>query len=124
MAAALRKRKRKAVATTSEVPRFKSLYYESHYNRFFAAREVLPEFRIEVDDGALSPITAQINLRKWQRLTKPVQVVGYSLVREFYANAWRPEEDKNPSYHDRKANNNLRLDEVLACLYVEGAQWV
>ncbi|MED6226564.1 hypothetical protein PIB30_105080 [Stylosanthes scabra] len=28
------------------------------------------------------------------------------------------------SYHDRKANNNLRLDEVLACLYVEGAQWV
>ncbi|MED6213616.1 hypothetical protein PIB30_095133 [Stylosanthes scabra] len=28
------------------------------------------------------------------------------------------------SYHDRKANNNLRLDEVLACLCVEGAQWV
>ncbi|MED6140998.1 hypothetical protein PIB30_099047, partial [Stylosanthes scabra] len=93
------------------------------------------------------------------RLTKPVQVVGYSLVREFYANAWRSEEDKNrpltystqirgteinfspdsinrvlklmdnplpnaASYHDRKANNNLRLDEVIACLCVEGAQWV
>ncbi|MED6115524.1 hypothetical protein PIB30_091528, partial [Stylosanthes scabra] len=28
------------------------------------------------------------------------------------------------SYHDRKANKNLRLDEVLACLCVEGAQWV
>ncbi|MED6112202.1 hypothetical protein PIB30_059523 [Stylosanthes scabra] len=126
---------------------------------FFAAREVLPELRIQIDDDALSPITAQINLRKWQRLTKPVQVVGYSLVREFYANAWRPEEEKkcplnysaqirrteinfspesihrvlklrdNPlpnatSYHDKKANNNLRLDEVLACLCVEGAQWV
>ncbi|MED6196330.1 hypothetical protein PIB30_046505 [Stylosanthes scabra] len=159
MAAALRKRKGKAVATTSEAPQFKSLYHESHYKRFFAARGVLPELRIEVDDNALSPITAQINLRKWQRLTKPVQVVGYSLVRELYANAWRPEEEKNrpltyttqirgneinfspesihrvlklrdnplpnaASYHDRKANNNLRLDEVLACLYVEGARWV
>ncbi|MED6187379.1 hypothetical protein PIB30_075883 [Stylosanthes scabra] len=28
------------------------------------------------------------------------------------------------SYHDRKANNNLRLDEVIAYLCVEGAQWV
>ncbi|MED6177418.1 hypothetical protein PIB30_097903 [Stylosanthes scabra] len=123
------------------------------------AREVLPESRIKVDDDALFPITAQINLRKWQRLTKPFLMVGYSLVREFYANAWRPKEDKNrpltyttqirgkdinfspesihrvlklrdtplpnaASYHDRKANNNLRLDEVLACLCVEGAQRV
>ncbi|MED6162243.1 hypothetical protein PIB30_068532, partial [Stylosanthes scabra] len=28
------------------------------------------------------------------------------------------------SSNDRKANNNLRLDEVLVCLSVEGAQWV
>ncbi|MED6115133.1 hypothetical protein PIB30_087327, partial [Stylosanthes scabra] len=134
------------VATTSEAPRFTTLYPESYYNRFFVAREVLPELRIQIDDDALSPITAQINLGKWQRLTKPVQVVGSSLVREFYANAWRPKEEKKrpltystqirgteinfspesihrvlklrdnllpnaASYHDRKANNNLRLDE-------------
>ncbi|MED6162225.1 hypothetical protein PIB30_068389 [Stylosanthes scabra] len=148
MAALLRKRKGKATATTSEAPRFKTLYHESHFNKFFAAREVLPELRIKVVDDALFLITAQINLRKWQRLTKPFLVVGYSLVREFYANAWRPEEDKNrpltystqirgteinfspesihrvlklrdtplpnaASYHDRKANNNLRLDEFV-----------
>ncbi|MED6165959.1 hypothetical protein PIB30_104586, partial [Stylosanthes scabra] len=110
-------------------------------------------------DDALTPISAQINLRKWQRLTKLFLTIGYSLVREFYANAWRLEEQKNQpltyttqirgteinfspesihqvlklgdtplpnaaSYHDRKANNNLRLDEVLAYLCVEGAQWV
>ncbi|MED6152233.1 hypothetical protein PIB30_089913 [Stylosanthes scabra] len=132
MAGLLRKRKGKAPASTSEAPRFKTLYHESHFNKFFAARE---------------------------RLTKPFLTVGYSLVREFYANAWRLEEHKNQpltyttqirgteinfspesihrvlklrdtplpnaaSYHDRKANNNLRLDEVLACLCVEGAQWV
>ncbi|MED6163323.1 hypothetical protein PIB30_078763 [Stylosanthes scabra] len=122
-------------------------------------REVLLESRIKIDDDALSPISAQINIRKWQRLTKLFLTVGYSLVREFYANAWRLEEHKNQpptyttqirgteinfspksiyrvlklrdtplpnavSYHDKKANNNLRLDEVLACLCVEGAQWV
>ncbi|MED6224432.1 hypothetical protein PIB30_083942 [Stylosanthes scabra] len=125
MAGLLRKRKGKAPASTSEAPQFKTLYYESHSNKFFAAREVIPEIRIKIDDDALTPISAQINLRKWQRLTKPFLTVGYSLVREFYANAWRDTPLSNAaSYHDRKANNNLRLDEVLACLCVEGAQWV
>ncbi|MED6152041.1 hypothetical protein PIB30_088138 [Stylosanthes scabra] len=154
MAALLRKRKGKVATTTSDAPRFKTLYHESHYNKFFAAREVLLELRINVDGDALSPITAQINQRKWQRLTKQFLMVGYSLFREFCANAWRLEENKNQpltystqirgteinfspesihrvlklrdtplpntaSYHDRKANNNLRLDEVLSCLYVE-----
>ncbi|MED6164870.1 hypothetical protein PIB30_094259 [Stylosanthes scabra] len=159
MAALLRKRKGKAVATTSEAPRFKTLYHESHHNKFFAARETLPESRIKIADDALSPISSQINQRKWQRLTKPFLMVGYSLVREFYANAWRLEEIENQpptystqirgtkinftpesihrvlklrdtpllnvaSYDDRKADNNLRLDEVLTCLCVEGAQCV
>ncbi|MED6201270.1 hypothetical protein PIB30_093260 [Stylosanthes scabra] len=159
MAGLLRKRKGKAAASTSEAPQFKTLYHEAHFNKFFAAREVLPESRIKIDDDALSPISAQINLRKWKRLTKPFLTVGYSLIREFYANAWRLEENKNQpptytteirgtkinfspesihrvlklrdtplpnatSYHDRKANNNLRLNEVVSCLCVEGAQWV
>ncbi|MED6176220.1 hypothetical protein PIB30_085993 [Stylosanthes scabra] len=97
MAGLPRKRKGKAPASTSEAPRFKTLYHESHFNKFFAAREVLPEIRIKIDDNALTLISAQINLRKWQRLTKPFLTVGYSLVREFYANAWRLEEQKNQS---------------------------
>ncbi|MED6125104.1 hypothetical protein PIB30_065428 [Stylosanthes scabra] len=101
----------------------------------------------------------QIKTRKWQKLTRPNLNVGYSLVREFYANAWRTDVDKKspppyttqvqgaeisfapddirrvfklretplpnaPFYHDRKANNDLRLEEVLACLCEERAQWV
>ncbi|MED6225546.1 hypothetical protein PIB30_094661 [Stylosanthes scabra] len=160
MAALLRKKKGKAPATSSsETPLFKTLYHEAHYKRFFIAREVLPEARIEVDDDSLAPMAIQIKTRKWQKLTRPNLNVGYSLVREFYANAWRIDADKKSpppyttqaqgaeisfapdnirrvfklretplpnahSYHDRKANNDLRLEEVLACLCEERAQWV
>ncbi|MED6129182.1 hypothetical protein PIB30_105380, partial [Stylosanthes scabra] len=160
MAALLRKKKGKAPATSSsEAPLFKTLYHEAHYKRFFIAREVLPKARIEVDDDSLAPMAIQIKTRKWQKLTRPILNVGYSLVREFYANAWRTDADKKspltyttqvrgdkisfasddiqrvfklretplpnaPSYHDRKANNDLRLEEVLACLCEERAPWV
>ncbi|MED6186893.1 hypothetical protein PIB30_071018 [Stylosanthes scabra] len=93
------------------------------------------------------------------RLTRPTQAVGYSLIREFYANALIRDEERNQSlsystfvkgkevifsleaihkvlnlrskpipnvvsYHDRKQQNDLRLDDVLRDLCVEGAQWV
>ncbi|MED6115580.1 hypothetical protein PIB30_091986 [Stylosanthes scabra] len=53
-----------------------------------------------MDDDILCPISAQINQRKWQGLTKSFLMVGYYLVREFYANAWRLKEHKNqpPTY--------------------------
>ncbi|MED6164073.1 hypothetical protein PIB30_086230 [Stylosanthes scabra] len=160
MAALLRKKKGKAPATSSsEAPLFKTLYHEAHYERFFIAREVLPEAKIEVDDDSLAPMATQIKTRKWQKLTRPTLNVGYSLVREFYANAWRTDAEKKspppyttqvrgaeisfapddiqrvfklretplpnaPSYHDRKANNDLRIEEVLTCLCEEGAQFV
>ncbi|MED6112233.1 hypothetical protein PIB30_059812 [Stylosanthes scabra] len=92
----LRKEKGKAVATSSdELPKFKTLFHEAHYKKFFAARDVLTEARKEVDDESLHPITVQITMKKWEKLTKPVQDVGFNMVREFYANAWRPEEEKN-----------------------------
>ncbi|MED6150960.1 hypothetical protein PIB30_077686 [Stylosanthes scabra] len=160
VATLLRKKKGKAPATSSsEAPLFKTLYHEAHYKRFFIAREVLPEAKIEVDDDSLAPMATQIKIRKWQKLTKPNLNVGNSLVREFYANAWRTDAEKKspppyttqvrgaeisfasddirrvfklretplsnaPSYHDRKANNDLRLEEVLDCLCEERAQWV
>ncbi|MED6194030.1 hypothetical protein PIB30_024641 [Stylosanthes scabra] len=96
MAALLRKRKGKAVATSSdELPKFKTPYHEAHYKKFFVARDVLAEARIEVDDESLHLIIVQITMRKWERLTKPIQAVGSNMVREFYANAWSPEEEKN-----------------------------
>ncbi|MED6160591.1 hypothetical protein PIB30_052856 [Stylosanthes scabra] len=37
----------------------------------------------------------QIITRKWEKLARPIQGVGFNMIREFFANAWRPEEEKN-----------------------------
>ncbi|MED6153334.1 hypothetical protein PIB30_100953 [Stylosanthes scabra] len=133
MASLSRKRKGKS-AQNFESAKFKSLFHEDHYHRYTRFREVLPEARIEVDSDEFTPMKVQINLRKWKRLTKPIQAVGYSLVREFYANAWIRDEERNQplSYSTFVRGNDiiffpendLRLDEVLQELCVEGAQWV
>ncbi|MED6183632.1 hypothetical protein PIB30_039472 [Stylosanthes scabra] len=96
MAALLRKRKGKAAASSSgEPPRFKTPYHDTHYKKFFVTRDILAEARMEVNDESLHPIKVQITMRKWEKLTRPIQAVGFNMVREFYANAWRPEEEKN-----------------------------
>ncbi|MED6187247.1 hypothetical protein PIB30_074663 [Stylosanthes scabra] len=137
----LRKKKGK-IAQNYDVAKFKSLFHEDYYNKYNKFRDVLPEARIEVDAPKFAPMKAQINLRK-----------------EFYANAWIREEERNwppsyhtfvrgkdiifspevihkalnlrsspipnaISYHNRKQQNDLRLDAVLQELCVEEAQWV
>ncbi|MED6199628.1 hypothetical protein PIB30_077671 [Stylosanthes scabra] len=160
MAALLRKRKGKAAASSSgEAPRFKTPYHEAHYKGFLTARKVLPELIIETNDEILTPLHAQITMRKWQTFTKPLQAVPYSMMREFYANAWVPDESERkpysyktmvrgkeisfaagdirrvlklrekplpnaPSYHERKARKDFRIEEVKECLCVEGGDWV
>ncbi|MED6153355.1 hypothetical protein PIB30_101196 [Stylosanthes scabra] len=37
----------------------------------------------------------QIITRKWEKQARPIQGVGFNMIREFYANAWRLEEEKN-----------------------------
>ncbi|MED6205613.1 hypothetical protein PIB30_019363 [Stylosanthes scabra] len=96
MAGLLRKRKGKAVASSSgEPPIFKTPYHEAHYKKFFNARDVLTESRIEYEEESLNPMKVQIVTRKWEKLARPIQGVGFNMIREFYANAWRPEEEKN-----------------------------
>ncbi|MED6175515.1 hypothetical protein PIB30_079082 [Stylosanthes scabra] len=93
-----RKIKGKAVSSSSQVPRFKILYHEAHYNSKLSARKVLPELIIQVDESILDPCGFQIQQRKWERFTKPIQAVGYLMVREFYANAWEPDKEKRKPY--------------------------
>ncbi|MED6151341.1 hypothetical protein PIB30_081571 [Stylosanthes scabra] len=93
-----RKRKGKAVSSSSQVPRFKTLYHEAHYNSKLSARKVHPELIIQVDESILDPCGFQIQQRKWERFTKPIQAVGYLMVREFYANAWEPDKEKRKPY--------------------------
>ncbi|MED6159312.1 hypothetical protein PIB30_041245, partial [Stylosanthes scabra] len=96
MAGLLRKRKGKAVASSSgEPPIFKTPYHEAHYKKFFIARDVLIESRIEYEEESLNPMKVQIITRKWEKLARPIQGVGFNMIRKFYANAWRLEEEKN-----------------------------
>ncbi|MED6170412.1 hypothetical protein PIB30_030599 [Stylosanthes scabra] len=96
MAALLRKKKGKAaVSSSGEPPKFKTPYHEAHYKKFFIARDILTESRIEYEEESLNPIKVQVITRKWEKLTRLIQAVGFNMVREFYANAWRPEEEKN-----------------------------
>ncbi|MED6140090.1 hypothetical protein PIB30_089842 [Stylosanthes scabra] len=75
--------------------KFKSLYHEDRFNKYIKHREVLVEAEILIDTNELSPISEQINKRKWQRLIKPLQAVGYTLMREFYANALVMESERH-----------------------------
>ncbi|MED6139851.1 hypothetical protein PIB30_087835 [Stylosanthes scabra] len=142
-----RKRKGKAVSSSSQVvPRFKTLYHEAHFNSTLSARRVLPELIIQADESVFNPIRFQIQQRKWEKFTKLIQAVGHLMVKEFYANAWEPDKAKKkpytytsmvrvlklrkvpipdaPSYHEKKANKDFRLDHVLEDLCEEGADWV
>ncbi|MED6198874.1 hypothetical protein PIB30_070673 [Stylosanthes scabra] len=153
-----RKRKGKSTQTYNEA-KFKSLYHEDRFKKYIKHRVVLVEAKILIDTNELSPISEQINKRKWQRLTKPLQAVGYTMMRKFYANAWVMENERHlplphtsmirgkkinfspgeihkvlnlynkplpnvASYHDRKNENNLRMNDILRDLCVLGAQWV
>ncbi|MED6151153.1 hypothetical protein PIB30_079562 [Stylosanthes scabra] len=155
-----RKRKGKAVSSSSQVvPRFKTLYHDAHFNSTLSARRVPPELIIQGDKTIFNPIRLQIQQRKWEKFTKPIQAVGHLMVKEFYANAWELDKAKRkpysytsmvrgtdisfapsnikrvlklrkdpipdaPSYHERKANKDVRLDHVLEDLCEEGADWV
>ncbi|MED6209666.1 hypothetical protein PIB30_056965 [Stylosanthes scabra] len=126
MAALLRKRKGKAAASSSgEAQRFKTSFHEAHYKGFLAARKVLSELIIETNDEILTPLHAQITMRKWQTFTKPLQAVPYSTVRDFYANSWVPDESKRKPYsYKTMARKDFRIEEVKECLRVEGGDWV
>ncbi|MED6140110.1 hypothetical protein PIB30_090006 [Stylosanthes scabra] len=144
-----RKRKGEAVSSSSQViPRFKTLYHEAHFNSKLSARRILPELILQADENVFNPIRFQIYQRKWEKFTKPIQAVGHLMVKEFYANAWEPDKAKRkpftytsshikrvlklkkdpvpdvPSYHERKANNDYRLDHILEDMCEEGAEWV
>ncbi|MED6123052.1 hypothetical protein PIB30_045676 [Stylosanthes scabra] len=98
MAGLLKKRKGKVVASSSKGIRFKTPYHEVHYNSKFSTRKVLPELIIQVDESILDPCAFQIQKRKWEKFTNPIQAVGQNMVKEFYANAWEPEKGKRKPY--------------------------
>ncbi|MED6172044.1 hypothetical protein PIB30_046491 [Stylosanthes scabra] len=98
MTSLLKKRKGKAVASSSEGLRFRTPYNEVHYNSLLVARKVLPELIIQVNETILDPCGFQIQQRKWEKLTNPIQAVGHNMVKEFYANTWEPDKARRKPY--------------------------
>ncbi|MED6225471.1 hypothetical protein PIB30_094054 [Stylosanthes scabra] len=115
-----RKRKGKAVATSSNQasPRFKTLYHEAHFNSMLSARRILPELILQADEDVFNPIRYQIYNRKWEKFTKPIQVVDHLMVKEFYANAWEP--DKAKRKHPTYTSSERGTEDMCE----EDAQWV
>ncbi|MED6207636.1 hypothetical protein PIB30_037507 [Stylosanthes scabra] len=93
-----RKRKGKAVSSSSQVPKFKTPYHEAHFKAKLFARKVILELIISVNDEIISPCALQMKARKWERFTNPIQAVGHHMVKEFYANAWEPDKEKRKPY--------------------------
>ncbi|MED6128580.1 hypothetical protein PIB30_099308 [Stylosanthes scabra] len=74
------------------------MYHEAHFNSKFSARKIFPELIIQVDESILNPCGFQIQQRKWERFTKPIQAVGHLMIKEFYANAWELDKEKRKPY--------------------------
>ncbi|MED6177866.1 hypothetical protein PIB30_102093 [Stylosanthes scabra] len=123
-----RKRKGKAVSSSNQVtPRFKTLYHEAHFNSNLSARRILPELILQANEHVFNPIRFQIHQRKWEKFTKPIQAVGHLMVKDNIKRVLKLRKDpipNAPSYHERKANDDFRLDHILYDMCEEGEEWV
>ncbi|MED6195176.1 hypothetical protein PIB30_035498 [Stylosanthes scabra] len=138
MADLLKKRKGKAVAqSSSEIPRFKTPFHEAHFKGKLSARK----------DEKLGKIHCSTPSR-WPQLGQGIlcQCLGAGQSQKkaihIHNNGARdrhqfvPRDIKRvlklksnpfpnaPSYHERKANKDYRLEEVQECLCLEGREWV
>ena len=86
-----RKRKGKAIASTSEswkMERFISKVHQDHFYEVVAKKKVIPEVPFMLKKNEYPEIRHEIRRRGWEVLTNPIQQVGILMVQEFYANAW------------------------------------
>ncbi|MED6164347.1 hypothetical protein PIB30_088994 [Stylosanthes scabra] len=124
MAGLLRKMKGKEVASSSEGARFKTPYHEAHFNSKLSTRKILPELIIQVDESILDPCAFQIEKRKGERLTNPIQAVGQNMDIKRVLKLRKDPLPNAASYEERVANKDYRLDHVQEDLCIEGGEWV
>ncbi|MED6163249.1 hypothetical protein PIB30_078150 [Stylosanthes scabra] len=106
-----------------------------------SARKILSELILQADDDIFNPIRYQIYNRKWEKFTKPrdrakrkhptyTSSVRGTEVSFALSNIKRVLKLKSdpypnaPSYEERKANKDYRLDHILEDMCEEDAQWV
>ncbi|QHO24029.1 uncharacterized protein DS421_12g368760 [Arachis hypogaea] len=98
-----RKRKGKAIASTSEsweMERFISKVHQDHFYEVVAKKKVIPEVPFKLKKSEYPEIQQEIRRRGWEVLSNPIQQVEILMVQEFYANAWITRN------HDQSMNPN------------------
>ncbi|MED6185546.1 hypothetical protein PIB30_058141, partial [Stylosanthes scabra] len=76
--------------------RFLSLFKQNMFDEFARNKDIISEKGFELEDGEYPEIQHQISLRGWKRLTSPRTKVKVLMIKEFFANAARTNEEHHP----------------------------
>ncbi|MED6208001.1 hypothetical protein PIB30_040929 [Stylosanthes scabra] len=152
-----RKRKGKVVSSSSQVPRFKTLYHEAHFNTKLSARKVLPSSSSKLMKTSSTHVASRFNKGNGRGSLNRFKLLATSWSKN--SMPWEPDKEKRkpytytsmvkgkdisfapsnikrvlklrkdpipnaPSYHEKKASKDYRLDHVLEDLCIIGADWV
>ncbi|MED6162843.1 hypothetical protein PIB30_074294 [Stylosanthes scabra] len=126
---------------------FRTLFNQRLFEETMCSKKIIPEVGFNIREGLYPEVREQILKRGWRRLVIPRLEVAKAVIREFYANVARTEEqvaglDQHPytsyvrrvmrfkeetpgahhNYHHRRPTNE-ELNEVLRYSCEEGATW-
>ncbi|MED6126877.1 hypothetical protein PIB30_082722 [Stylosanthes scabra] len=71
---------------------FLTLFDQRLFDETVSRKKIIPEVGFNLSDGTYPEIDVQIKRRGWRRLASPQDVVAKAMVREFYANVGRTDE--------------------------------
>ncbi|MED6152472.1 hypothetical protein PIB30_092439 [Stylosanthes scabra] len=71
---------------------FLTLFNQRLFDETVSRKRIIPEVGFNLSDGTYPEIDVQIKRRGWRRLASPQDEVAKAMVREFYANVGRTDE--------------------------------
>ncbi|MED6165384.1 hypothetical protein PIB30_099088 [Stylosanthes scabra] len=71
---------------------FLSLFNQRLFDGTVSRKKIIPEVGFNLSDGTYPEIDVQIKRRGWRRLASPQDEVAKAMVRDFYANVGRTDE--------------------------------
>ncbi|MED6112356.1 hypothetical protein PIB30_060959 [Stylosanthes scabra] len=71
---------------------FLTLFNQRLFDETVSRKKIIPEVGFNIDDGTYPEIEEQIKRRSWRRLASPQDEVAKAMIREFYANVGRTDE--------------------------------
>ncbi|MED6189585.1 hypothetical protein PIB30_097497 [Stylosanthes scabra] len=80
-------------SNTYDAHRFLSLFSQEMFEEFVRSKDIISEKSFELKDEEYPKIRNQITLRGWKRLASPRTNVKILMIKEFFANAARTQEE-------------------------------